>query len=414
MKLKLKRYLKLSIILLVAPLCLLQCEKSTFNDTENILKTVSIEQAKDYFNNSETLQRNAETPYITAYTAYITQADIINSDEMLTVVPATTGDSNSYSRILLLNINGEIESVVYSMFSSNNFTTGNFYGDILITDIDGNYINGFRVENGYFIAKYIYSQQQDNNPNIAYRTSNDDCSGCTFSCDLCTLDEVVVTASKKVELGNLYTSIVPNGEDLIEYVGAGDNTGGGGLNDSANTCQPGYVLNTDGICVLADNECPEGFALSEDGECIENPILGADCRSFEYAQPPGALQKACAVTDFGNNFYYGFVRADGSWEAGYFPTNIPLIYFTMPPFMTNGQAANLTAEAITAAILLTDAYVFENADGLTEQQVRSEFTNNIRNAMLAIGGGMTSTAPFTIPSPAPYTTSFFGAATDCN
>ncbi|NJM80800.1 MAG: hypothetical protein HC854_16500 [Flavobacterium sp.] len=34
-----------------------------------------------------------------------------------------------------------------------------------------------------------------------------------------------------------------------------------------------------------------------------NPLLGADCRSFEYAQPPGATRKGCAVTNFNHTFY---------------------------------------------------------------------------------------------------------------
>tara|TARA_R110002096_G_scaffold164503_3_gene332577 strand:- start:35106 stop:35354 length:249 start_codon:yes stop_codon:yes gene_type:complete len=82
--------------------------------------------------------------------------------------------------------------------------------------------------------------------------------------------------------------------------------------------------------------------------------------------------------------------------------------------MTNGQAANLTAEAVTAATRITDAYVFANADGLTEQEVRNEFSSNIKNAMRLVGGSMTQTAPFTIPSPAPYLVNLLGAKTDCN
>ena len=162
-------------------------------------------------------------------------------------------------------------------------------------------------------------------------------------------------------------------------------------------------------------ECPPGYLLNRNGECEENPVIGADCRSFEYAQAPGSSIKACAVTNFNNNFYYGFTRPDGSWQAGYFPLNNSLIYFTMPTWMTNGYAANLTAEAVSGAILLTDLYVLDNAsDELTLQQVISEFSNNLRNAMNAIGGDVTATAPFLIPSPAPYLINIGGATTDCN
>ena len=145
-----------------------------------------------------------------------------------------------------------------------------------------------------------------------------------------------------------------------------------------------------------------------------NPLLGADCRSFEFAQPPGAFQKGCAVTNLANNFYFGFMRSDGSWEIGYFESNFPLIYFTMPPWMTNGQAANFTALAVTAAVLATDAYVLANASDLSEQDVKDQFEKNIKTAMSTYGGSITHTAPFTIPSPAPYLTNLLGAKTNCN
>ena len=83
--------------------------------------------------------------------------------------------------------------------------------------------------------------------------------------------------------------------------------------------------------------------------------------------------------------------------------------------MTNGQAANLTAIALTNAIRTTDAYVFANAgDDLFDEDVKYEFETNIENEMGLIGGSKTFTAPFIIPSPAPYLSSFFGAKTDCN
>ncbi len=160
--------------------------------------------------------------------------------------------------------------------------------------------------------------------------------------------------------------------------------------------------------------CVEGYVKDDNGNCVINPLFSADCRSFEYAQPPGALQKACAVINFGNNFYYGFFRSDGFWETGYFPTNFPLIHFTMPPFMTNGQAANLTALAVTSATLATDVYVLANAADISEQDVIDQFKINLSTSMGVYGGTIQKTAPFAIPSPVPYLTSLFGPKTDCN
>jgi hypothetical protein len=144
-----------------------------------------------------------------------------------------------------------------------------------------------------------------------------------------------------------------------------------------------------------------------------NPFLGADCRSFEYAQPPGSLQKGCGVTDFDHTFYVYGNRPNGSPYYGEIDVNASLVYFTMPTFLTNGQAANLTAVAVTNAVRLTDLYYHENPDS-TASQIQSYFNNNLSQQIGLVGGTISGVAPFPIPSPAPYLTSFFGASTDCN
>mgnify|MGYP000854727646 CR=1 FL=1 len=144
-----------------------------------------------------------------------------------------------------------------------------------------------------------------------------------------------------------------------------------------------------------------------------NPLLGADCSSFEFAQPPGALQKGCAVSDFNHTFYVAGVRPNGSPYYGDVSVNLSTAYFTMPTSMTNGQAANLTAVAVTNAIRLTDVFYFENPDA-TSSQVQNSFNTNLTQQLGINGGTISGVEPFQIPNPAPYLTSFFGATTDCN
>ena len=81
--------------------------------------------------------------------------------------------------------------------------------------------------------------------------------------------------------------------------------------------------------------------------------------------------------------------------------------------MTNGLAANHTAEAVTNAIRLTDIFYFENPDA-TPSQVQNSFNTNLTQQLGIYGGTISGVEPFPIPSPAPYLTSFFGAKTDCN
>ncbi|WP_299212896.1 hypothetical protein [uncultured Dokdonia sp.] len=146
-----------------------------------------------------------------------------------------------------------------------------------------------------------------------------------------------------------------------------------------------------------------------------NPLIGADCRSFEYAQPPGAPQKGCAVTNFNHTFYTAGVRPNGSPYYGEIDINMNIIYFTMPTFLTNGQAANLTAIAVTEAMKETDLYFFENPD-ISEFSLDDFFRNRMMfNLALAGGSFSTNIEPFPIPSPAPYITSILGLSNpfDC-
>ncbi|WP_344820958.1 hypothetical protein, partial [Aquimarina gracilis] len=138
-----------------------------------------------------------------------------------------------------------------------------------------------------------------------------------------------------------------------------------------------------------------------------NPFLSADCRSFEYAQPPGALQRACAVKNFNHTFYTAGIRSNGSPYAGDISVPQDLIYFTAPSWMTNSQAANATAAAVSAAINETDIHFFENPD-ISKHSLAEFFKQRIKSKMAAFGGSMTTNAPFLIPSPAPYITSILG------
>lgn len=139
-----------------------------------------------------------------------------------------------------------------------------------------------------------------------------------------------------------------------------------------------------------------------------NPLLRADCRSFEFAKPPEALQRSCAVTNFNNTFHTAGIRPNGSPYYGEIDVPINLIYFTMPAWMTNGQAANITAEAVTNAIRVTNIYFISHPD-ITPLQLKIYFLEVIEYQLSLVGGSFSTTnAPYYIPSPAPYLMSLIG------
>ena len=146
-----------------------------------------------------------------------------------------------------------------------------------------------------------------------------------------------------------------------------------------------------------------------------SPLIGADCRSFEFAQPPGATKKGCAVINFNHTFYTAGIFPSGSPYFGEIDSVVPIAFFTMPSWMTNGRAANLTAKAVTFAIKATDLYYAANPT-VSEVVLGQYFSNRLTYFLNAVGGTVsTSTPPFTIPSPAPYITSLIGLSNpyDC-
>lgn len=145
-----------------------------------------------------------------------------------------------------------------------------------------------------------------------------------------------------------------------------------------------------------------------------NPFIGADCRSFEYSFPPGALQRGCAVEDFNHTFYTVGVRPNGSPYYGEIDSIIPIIYFTAPTSMTNGRSANLTAVAVTFAIQATDIHYGANPD-ISATMLGYFFRDALIAEMAAFGGSVSTTKePFPISKPAQYITSLIGLGNPYN
>ncbi len=161
------------------------------------------------------------------------------------------------------------------------------------------------------------------------------------------------------------------------------------VNDAGNWSDEEIIFITNALNVLMTN-------------IDVNPLVGADCRSFEYAKPPGALQRGCAVKDFNHTFYTAGIRSNGSPYLGDIYVPMDIGYFTMPNWMTNGQAANVTAAAVNEALKATDIYFYRNPD-VSKFDLADFFQNMIKAELKIVGGSFSLTIePFPIPSPAPY------------
>lgn len=157
----------------------------------------------------------------------------------------------------------------------------------------------------------------------------------------------------------------------------------------------------------------DGNSIRINNSNVKNPLIGVDCASFEYALPPGQTRRACAVKNFDHKFYTLGPLPNGTTGPGEVESYVDTIYFTMPAYYTNGQAANYTATALTAAIRATDLY-YATHSRATSNQISDFFYKSVTTSLAVYGGRATEKAPFSIRSPAPYLRSFFNAKTDCN
>ncbi|MBV7269475.1 hypothetical protein [Winogradskyella luteola] len=199
---KLETYLKFGILILGIPILLFTCEKKEEEQTtEGNFKTVEINDALEFLNlNNQGIVNKTitEDSYLVSVSDNAVQEEITNSDELLTIFPATTIYDHHYSRILFLEIDNEIQSVIFSMVSDENSTDEVFSGDVLITDLSGDFLYGYKVLNGILNSEYISSSQIGIGELMTSAKTNPDCPDCPFSaCSYCgELDEIVIIVER--------------------------------------------------------------------------------------------------------------------------------------------------------------------------------------------------------------------------
>ena len=182
------------------------CEKddtaTPIQPEQNLIKTVSPENAINYLNSFKKSKSKSSGNYVVAIGDTVLMEDITNSAEKLAVIPAKTIHRNLKSRILLLEIDGKVESVVFSTHAYDSSTEELFSGEILITDLEGNFINGLEIIKGKARVQYLNPENNKSKNSFNKNTvdENYSCSDCNFSeCDWCQLEEVVITATPSAD-----------------------------------------------------------------------------------------------------------------------------------------------------------------------------------------------------------------------
>lgn len=187
---------------------------------------------------SKTSKKIVVTPDI----AHITQEKIINSDQLLTLIPLIDNKENLFSRILLLKIKDDIKNVVFTMYPSQTKNTKNFTGKIIMSTINGDFINGYTVKEGVLQTQFVKKKTSSANQRSII------IDGVVFE----ELDEVVIinnyhSGPGSINIMSLFSasSDFAVGGGVIDYSwDYGGGSGGGGASVTNNTKNPCDALKT--------------------------------------------------------------------------------------------------------------------------------------------------------------------------
>lgn len=276
------------------------------------LKTVNPTDAAKAF--KEANSKKSEQSWITPYFQYNDSIGLNNSSAQITVTPVITSVTNAYSRLFSIEINGNLESVLYHMIPNDQSSPTSFWGKVVITDLSGDMLSAFDVEDNLYTGYYDIinhpetinilekannklnkngegdggGDEGNNNDNV-----DDPCDGCAWQDEL---GAVTVTApgmtENEVEIIIIFLpEIYPNhGQDggvstIPDNTPQSPSTPAGGTNNES--CPPGQIKDDNGDCVdppeEEEVECDPGYTPDKDGNCKKIPCEGNPVASVEIA-----------------------------------------------------------------------------------------------------------------------------------
>lgn len=154
---KLKIIKRIFLFTLALALTNCQNDESSTNQEQSKIKTVSLNEAKAF------LKASTSNPLAKSTTSKLDNLEfdkaalekINGSNELLTVIPFATNNEFRNDRVLVVKIEDEIKSVIFSMQPEVNSVNGLFSGKIIIYSLEGNFINGYGAKDGIIEVQYL-------------------------------------------------------------------------------------------------------------------------------------------------------------------------------------------------------------------------------------------------------------------
>ncbi len=149
------------------------CERDEIIDDSKSdlgLETVSIKEAKAILSEFKPLQTRANStsdsykkflPDVVPDLTNITQQEITNSNELLTVVPVKNNTSKVFSRVLFLKIDNELIKKSFILYPTKKCAENPalFSGIIILTELDKEFHSGYRVKDGNIVSELFLKKE---------------------------------------------------------------------------------------------------------------------------------------------------------------------------------------------------------------------------------------------------------------
>jgi len=304
-----KKLFKMGFLFMGISLITLACRKERNESPPDGMETLSKEEVMSFLGKEENSlkPKNYDENYVTPDFNNMSMEKLSNSSQLIAVIPATTIYPEHYSRILLVKVNKKITAIIFSMYADNSSQLNKFSGEILITDLQGSFINGFRASEGILktqFIKIINAKSSNTSMSTSVLSSKNSKelmygsgSTCLYhecyegsSCIECVqaLQEVVITASAKINFIELrYWAPVKFSTDDFSNINWDYSmerlTIKGTASEGPAPCWSGYIR-------TANNEC---VPLPCPGDPVRNPEIAPQTNS----KIQGGLHNTCARVD---------------------------------------------------------------------------------------------------------------------
>ena len=216
---KLTNLLKTGILFFGISLLLWNCEKNEtleeLNLQESELKTVPIENSMSFFktihNNtlSKSVAKGNNDISLKIDIESLEQVALTNTDAKLTIANASTKIENIETQILQIEIDGELQTVLFHHVPENNTaerTTSNrssssyFSGSVYTTNLSGMVLSGFKINNGNVLGSFnIFTGSYSTDPTDPI----------CYTCGIQQLDEILITSN--TSYNPIYTNMDSRG-----------------------------------------------------------------------------------------------------------------------------------------------------------------------------------------------------------